>query len=208
MISDAQYITILNENNCPVYTPSLTNPMGLKFDACKDGIPSELPITFSEFRYITKRTNAFAEGLLMVEPELEDEALKTVGIYKKSVNFLTNEEIEDIIINPTTEKLQRIINVTSIVAMDKIRIILCRLNNADEYDIAIRVYDVINARYSEVCKGKVTSNIKITKRKNETHKEIETGIVENESEKEIETGVVEKENISPKKPGRPPKKTE
>lgn len=195
MISDTQYITILNENNCPVYTPSLTNPMGLKFDACIDGVPSELPITFAEFKYITKRTNAFAEGLLMVEPEFEDEALTSVGIYKKSPNFLTNEEIEDIILNPTTEKLQKIINVTSMVTMDKIRIILCRLNNSDEYDIAMRVYDVINARYSEVCKGKMTSNIKITKRKNE-------------GKKEIETGVVEKENTSPKKPGRTSKKAE
>lgn len=182
MINDTEYINILNENNNPVYTASMINPLGIKFDAAEDGIPSEMPITFAEFKFINKKTSAFKDGLLRVEPEKEDEILKAVGIYKKSNNFLTAEEITDIILNPTTEKLQRIISVTSPVTIEKIKGILFNLNSSDEYDIAIRVFEVVNTRYSELYNGRVNSSIVIKKRKNEV-KEIETGVVEEEKKK-------------------------
>jgi hypothetical protein len=97
---------------------------------------------------------------LRFDKDLEDEIYKDLGIrptYDK--NYFSLEDIKDIIINPTVEKLERIKNVTSTLTIEKIRGELVFLNNEDEYDIAQRVFDIINYRWDELSIGRLKSEI-------------------------------------------------
>lgn len=167
MITPQTIITVYNENKGKIYCESLSNRFGYVFDAMQDNIPFEIPMPFSDIKYINSRSAVFRDGLLRIEPDLEDEVFKFMGVAHRSENFIEIDEIKDIILSPTTEKLERILKVTSVVTMDKVRNILVELNNSDEYFIAEAVYRVVNVRYNELCAGKRKSDIIMKPKKNE-----------------------------------------
>lgn len=173
MLTNESLITVYNENKGAVYAEGLMDRQ-YKFEAIDDDIPFETIMPLSDIKHINSRSAIFRDGILRIEPEKEDEVFKVCGIVRKSSNYITIEEIEDIIINPTAEKLQRFLEVTSPVTMDKIRNILVELNNTDEYDISVRVFDVVNNRMKEINVGKRKSDIIIKKKKNEQKSEEKT----------------------------------
>ena len=65
-ITNESYITIINENNGNIYATSLTRPDGYIFPSAYDGVPSETPITFAEFKFINSKSAVFKYGLLYV----------------------------------------------------------------------------------------------------------------------------------------------
>jgi hypothetical protein len=170
MLTNESLITVYNENKGAVYAEGLMDRQ-YKFEAIEDDTPFETIMPLSDIKHINSRSAVFRDGILRIEPEKEDEVFKVCGIVRKSENYITTEEIEDIIINPTAEKLQRFLEVTSPVTMDKIRNTLVELDNTDEYDISVRVFDVVNNRMKEINVGKRKSDIIIKKKKNEAKNE-------------------------------------
>lgn len=166
MLTNESLIIVYNENKGAIYAEGLSERQ-YKFDAIEDDIPSETMMLLSEIRHINSKSTVFRDGLLRIESEKEDEVLKICGVAKKTDNYISVEEITEIIINPSAERLQRFLEVTSPVTMDKIRNILVELNNTDEYDISVRVFDVVNGRMKELNAGKRKSEIIIKKKKNE-----------------------------------------
>ena len=166
MLTNESLITVYNENKGAVYAEGLSERQ-YKFEAIDDDIPSETMMLLSEIRYINNKSSIFRDGILRIEAENEDEVLKMCGTNKKPENYISIEEITDIILTPNAEKLQRFLEVTSPVTMDKIRNTLTELNNTDEYDISVRVFDVVNGRMKELNIGKRKSGIIIKKKKNE-----------------------------------------
>jgi len=180
MLTNESLIIVYNENRGAVYAEGLSERQ-YKFEAIdEDDIPSETLMLLSEIRYINNKSSVFRDGILRIEADKEDEVLKLCGTNKKPENYISIEEITEIILTPNAEKLQRFLEVTSPVTMDKIRNTLMELNNTDEYDISVRVFDVVNGRMKELNIGKRKSGIVIKKKKNE--------VVEQEKvEKAIET---------------------
>ena len=166
MLTNESLITVYNENKGAVYAEGLSERQ-YKFEAIDDDIPSETLMLLSEIRYINNKSSIFRDGILRIEADKEDEVLKLCGTNKKPENYISIEEITDIILTPNAEKLQRFLEVTSPVTMDKIRNTLTELNNTDEYDISVRVFDVVNGRMKELNVGKRKSGIIIKKKKNE-----------------------------------------
>ena len=167
MLTNESLIIVYNENRGAVYAEGLQERQ-YKFEAIdEDDIPSETLMLLSEIRYINNRSSIFRDGILRIESKNEDEVLKLCGTNKKPENYISIEEITEIILAPSAEKLQRFLEVTSPVTMDKIRNTLMELNNTDEYDISVRVFDVINGRMRELNVGKRKSEIIIKKKKNE-----------------------------------------
>jgi hypothetical protein len=169
MFNKNDMINVYNESSSPVYGLSTINDYGYKFEPANEyGEPSILPIPYVDVQYMNNRSEIFRTGGLRFEKELEDEIYKSLNVrpeYEK--NYFTLDDIKDIILNPTVEKLERIKNVTSVLTIEKFRGVLVSLNNEDEYDIAQRVFDVINLRWDELSLGRIKSDIIIKKKKNE-----------------------------------------
>lgn len=172
MLTNESLVTVYNENKGAVYAEGLLERQ-YKFEAMDDDTPYETILPLSDIRHINSRSSIFRDGILRIEPEKEDEVFKVCGIVRKSENYITTEEIQDIIIAPSAEKLQKFLEITSPVTMDKVRNVLVELDNTDEYDISMRVFDVINNRMKELNVGKRKSEIVIKKKKNEVKSEKE-----------------------------------
>jgi len=170
-LTNESLITVYNENKGAVYAEGLLERQ-YKFEAMEDDTPYETILPLSDIRHINSRSSIFRDGILRIEPEKEDEVFKVCGIIRKSENYITTDEIKDIIIAPNAEKLQKFLEITSPVTMDKVRNTLVELDNTDEYDISMRVFDVVNNRMKELNVGKRKSDIIIKKKKNEVKQEV------------------------------------
>ena len=166
MLTNESLVTVYNENKGAVYAEGLLERQ-YRFEAMVDDTPYETILPLSDIRHINSRSSIFRDGILRIEPDKEDEVFKICGIIRKSENYINVNEIVDIIIAPSAEKLQKILGITSPVTMDKVRNTLVELDNSDEYDISMRVFDVVNNRMKELNAGKRKSEIIIKKKKNE-----------------------------------------
>lgn len=99
--------------------------------------------------------------------------------------------IEDIILDPTDEKITKIVKITSLDTMKNFRRILVKLTNDNEYDISNRVREYIDAREYELNNKITKSALPIPKSKvykPVVEETIETAVVEEKVvEKEIKT---------------------
>lgn len=160
MITETRkFIDVWNCNDNVVITPSSDKERDHVFEKGTIESPSIVPMTVEELKYVNSHTTAFKDGVLRFDPEVEDEVYEYLGIKKE--NVLTNEWIEDAIINPTPEKLQRIVDITSPSQFERVRGIYYVKTNADE-DISLKVSKIIKARYEEIAKGKYHSEIVVT----------------------------------------------
>lgn len=154
-----EFIDVWNCNDNVVITPSSDKERDHIFEKGTLESPSIVPMTVEELKYVNSHTTAFKDGVLRFDPKVEDEVYEFLGIKKE--NVLTNEWIEDAIINPTPEKLQRIVDITSPSQFERVRGIYYVKTNADE-DISIKVSKIIKARYEEISRGKYHSEIVVT----------------------------------------------
>jgi len=197
MIDKNTVFNVYNEYDGNIYAPSAYNDLGYKFERSNEiGEPSITPVVFSDVQLINNKSAIFRNGTLRFDADLEDEIYKELRIMPDK-NYLTKDEIEDIILNTDTDKLEKLIAITSMNTIEKVRSILIKLDNTNEYDIPKRVFDVVNARIYELAKGSVRSEIKLIVKKTiePKVKEVKTKSAETEAEPET---VVEKKTTSKK----------
>ena len=181
-ITDQTIINVFNYSDNPVSLPTHIKPDGYWFEPANNDIPSMLPISFAEIRVANSQSDVFREGRLRFEKEHQEDIYKALSINNWE-DILSDKEIKDIILNPTKEKLERIVNIISITAFDKVRGILVSLQNTGQYDISQRVIDTINYRYQELYRGKRRTEIKVYKTKQEVMDEVKDEIIADELEK-------------------------
>jgi hypothetical protein len=178
MLNDNSIIFIYNENAGAVHIRTMANPEGYRVPECtEDGEPSQTPLTLADIR-MNIQSGVFRDGLLRIDPELEDEVLKKLGVYQKNENFLSEEDIKQIILEPTSENLQKIINITSPIIIEKVRYVLLNLIESDEI-VSLKAVELVDMRYKELYRGKRKSDlvIKVKERKKVVNEDVE--IVDN-----------------------------
>lgn len=181
-ITDQTIINVYNYADNPVSLPTHVNPDGYWFEPAIEGNPSMFPITFAEIRVANSQSQIFREGKLRFDKEVEEEVYKALKINNWK-DILTEKEIKDTILNPTKEKLERLVNITSLTVFDRVRGVLVSLQNSGEYDISERAAQVINYRYQELYRNKRKSEIIIHKTKQEMLDEAKDEIIAKELEK-------------------------
>ena len=182
-IVDSTVVNVYNYSPSPISVATHINPAGYWFEGSLDGEePVIVPITFAEIRVVNGQSQVFREGRLRFEPTIEQDVYETLRI-RDWENILSNDEIKDIILNPTKEKLEKIVKITSMSLMDRVRGILAGIKNDNSYDIVERVVDVINARYKELYAGRRKSEIEIYKTKQEMIEETKKDIIASEIDK-------------------------
>lgn len=220
-------VTLLNYNPFIVSVPTETRTYML--DPCYDyNVPTLVNVSFLDVEYVNSRSNAFRTGLLFFKSEQQEELYKELSIFDWK-NIITNKEIENVLMNPSMEGLQRILDIKDEVTFERVYCILVHLENSN-VDLSNRVIKVIDARQKEFKRGKikteivlqerVTKSVNVTddvdslKKQNETMaKQLENmqtmmaELVAKQSVTNVESKIEVAEDKSVKKAGRPPKTT-
>ena len=153
---DLQNITVLNYNENEVFVDS--SKEHYKFNASRDGVtPTMQNIPISELQYICSNTDVIVTGWLTFDEDEKDKIYTALRLPNWR-EILTNEDISNILTNPTMEGLQRIIDISNLTYFDRVRIVMFRLLN-DGVDISSKVKNVVDRRYEELQKRQRVSSI-------------------------------------------------
>ena len=158
---DLQNITVLNYNENEVFVDS--SKEHYKFNASRDGVtPTMQNIPISELQYICSNTDVIVTGWLTFDEDEKDKIYTALRLPNWR-EILTNEDISNILTNPTMEGLQRIIDISNLTYFDRVRIVMFRLLN-DGVDISSKVKNVVDRRYEELQKRQRVSSIILNSR--------------------------------------------
>lgn len=125
--------------------------------------PGTLPLTFDEIAVVNSTSPVFKIGLLRFEPKDEEEMYDALSIVDWR-DILTEEKIEDILLHPTKEDLERILAIDNIAYFERIRGVLIGLKSAG-VDVSNRVDNLIEKRRIELAKHQRKTSIQLVDRK-------------------------------------------
>lgn len=143
-------IPVYNYNESNICIP--TNISTHILPPAVDGVPSVDYLSFAEINYINGISDCFRTGLVRFDDNDKEEIYSALG-FADWKNILTNDEIRDILLNPTIEGLQRIIDVTNASIFDRIRTIFVSLKENTDNDISNRVIKIMETRELEFKRG-------------------------------------------------------
>ena len=168
-VMEKKFIDVLNcDDN--VVTISSLNGKGYTFEPGSVEDPCVIPIPPEEIMYMNSTCSAFKNGVLRFRPEEQNEIFKDIGIKGDDVLFI--EDIDNAILNPTVENLQRMDGAQ----FERIRGRFYRMTNAGE-DLSTKVKRLIDERYKELRAGKRNSELSVvpaTKSADNVQAELET----------------------------------
>lgn len=122
--------------------------------------PGSMPFTIDEMSVINNKTKAIRIGLLWPEDDFKEEIYEELRIPNWR-NIMTDSEIRDIILNPTIDGMQKIINIDNDAYFERIRGIYIGLRNSG-HDISNKVVNIMEARRQEFAKNQRNSRIVLT----------------------------------------------
>lgn len=172
-VMEKKFIDVLNcDDN--VVTISSLNGKGYTFEPGSVEEPCVIPIPPEEIMYMNSTCSAFKNGVLRFRPEEQNEVFKAIGVKGDDVLFV--EDIDEAILNPTVENLQRMIGIKDGAQFERIRGRFYRMTNAGE-DLSTKVKRLIDERYKELRAGKRNSELSVvpaTKPADNVQAELET----------------------------------
>lgn len=143
-------IPVYNYNESNICIP--TNISTHILPPAVDGVPSVDYLSFAEINYINGISDCFRTGLVRFDDNDKEEIYSALG-FADWKNILTNDEIRDILLNPTIEGLQKIIDITNASVFDRIRTIFVSLKENTDNDISNRVIKIMETRELEFKRG-------------------------------------------------------
>ena len=210
-------------NECPFQVNLIGQRREYIFPPCLDGEPTMNFVDFDEIEYAHSRYNQFSIGLLIFNEEDREGMYQTLGIKDWQNKVWFNSDIEDIIMHPTLDKMQRVIDIKESITLERVRGMMVRFIN-EKRDVSQNVINIVNQRYRELSSGNANSKIVIRQADIEQHAsadevaELKRQLAEMQKMMEAMRGansvianpvkaeekLVSVENTSSKKPGRKP----
>ncbi len=151
-----QYM-VLNYNASQVFVH--TRDADYAIPAGSKDAPVEWPMDINEITYINNTTPFFKTGMLLFEEEYEADIYEALRI-RDWRDILRIDDIDDIILNPTVEKLERVIRITAPLYFNRIYARYIYLKNLGR-PISGKVEQVMKLRYDEFQKNVINSKIQI-----------------------------------------------
>lgn len=149
-------IPIFNYNESNICIP--TNVSTHILPPAIDGVPSVDYLSFAEINYINGISDCFRTGLVRFDDNDKEEIYKALNIANWE-DILTNNEIREILLNPTIEGLQKIIDITNVSIFDRVKTIFVSLKENTDNDISNRVIKIMETREQEFKRGIYKSQI-------------------------------------------------
>lgn len=147
-------------NECPFQVNLVGQRRDYIFPPCIDGEPTMNFVDFEEIEYAHSRGKVFNIGLLTFAEEDREGMYEALGVKNWKDKVWFNADIEDIIMHPTLEKMQRVIDIKDLITFERVRGMMVRFSN-EKRDVSQNVINLINTRYRELNAGNVTSKIVI-----------------------------------------------
>lgn len=157
MLDKQKTYLVLNYDTSPVSIK--TRYQNELVPAGNDTTPSTLPLSIDDITYINSTTKVFKIGRLWFEPEFEKDIYAELRI-RDWKDIMTNQDIYDAILNPTMEKLERILDIDDQMYFSRIYGAYIGLKNSG-VNISTNVESVIKARYAEFLKHKRKTEIQL-----------------------------------------------
>ena len=149
---------VLNYNLSPIAIATRDTQYLIQAGTRKD--PVQFPMTLGEIIYVNSTSDVFKIGMLFFEPAEQEAIYKELRIGDWE-NILRADEIDDIILHPTTETLQKLISIQNHMYYDRVYAEYVMLKNSG-CAISSAVEQVIRTRRAELRKGVAVSEIKIS----------------------------------------------
>ena len=147
-------------NECPFSVNLVGQRRDYIFPPATDGEPTMNFVDFDEIEYAHSRGKVFSIGLLTFAEEDREGMYAALGIKDWQSKVWTNEEIEDIIMHPSMDKMQKVIDIRDIISLERVRGMMVKFMN-EKRDISQNVINIINARFRELNAGNYNTNIEI-----------------------------------------------
>lgn len=161
-------------NECPFQVNLVGQRRDYIFPPCIDE-PTMNFVDFDEIEYAHSRGKVFTTGLLTFDESEQEDMYNTLGIKNWREKVWFSKDIEDAILNPSIEKVQRIIDIKDMLVFERVRGMMVRFIN-EKRDVSQNVINLINGRYKELNAGNYTSKIKV--RATDTEKPVSSTEVE------------------------------
>lgn len=149
-------IPVFNYNESNICIP--TNISTHILPPAVDGAPSVDYLSFAEINYINGISDCFRTGLVRFDDNDKEEIYKALNIANWE-SILTNDEIREILLNPTIDGLQKIIDITNASIFDRVKTIFVSLKENTDNDISNRVIKIMETREQEFKRGVYKSQI-------------------------------------------------
>ena len=147
-------------NECPFSVNLVGQRRDYIFPPATDGEPTMNFVDFDEIEYAHSRGKVFSIGLLTFAEEDREGMYAALGIKDWQNKVWTNNEIEDIIMHPSMDKMQKVIDIRDIISLERVRGMMVRFMN-EKRDISQNVINIVNARFRELNAGNYNTNIEI-----------------------------------------------
>ena len=188
------HIKVFNYTNSKICVESANR--GYVFDPAKDGVPSLEVMSFDEIEYINSKGEIFRSGALRFEESQQEEIFEALKYPQWRDTLISEDDIDDIIFNPTIENQNRLISIKNAGTIERIRAKLVYYNNLEKDGVSHKITNMINERFDELRRGIYNSKIVVGEIKRiNTADEIESVKEQNEALKkkieEMETMMAE-----------------
>lgn len=158
-----QSVKVFNYNPFPVSISGIHR--GYLLEGNREGRPVSETILMDDVEHINNQCNVFRSGLLEFEASEADEIHETLHNTNWRVGAILHDDIEDFILNPTYEKMARIITLQDISTLERFRGALIRIKAIGEQGVSGYVDFVINERCKELNRNMRASQIQLQKAK-------------------------------------------
>lgn len=159
-IKDKKTLELLNYNENTVCVSTRHDSYAIE-PAIDSNTPTVFPLTIEEIVYINGNSVAFKNGILRFREDVEQEVYEDLLNIQNWRELITIKEIENIILAPTIDGLNRLVSIKDSGIFDMVRGVFVRLKNTTDCDISLRVQDIIKARSEELRRGVRNSQIVI-----------------------------------------------
>ncbi len=162
MIKESEKIGVLNYNENRV-SVEVAPGKSYSFEPSIDGeTPMVIPMTIEEILYANNSV-AFKSGMLFFEKSREEEIYERLNIVNWK-DILSNDKIKEILLHPTFDGLNKIVEIKSTSELERVRGVLFKLKQSDRYDVSVRVEQIVNTRYKELLNRQINTDIILTKK--------------------------------------------
>lgn len=165
-ISKTKNYLVLNYGHSPIGVS--TRHENYLIPGADGDVPASLPLTIDEIQVINSNSPVFKVGMLRFEEKDEKDIYEELRILDWQ-SILTDKDIEDILLNPDAESLQKLVSIESEPYYERIRGVYMGLKSAGAA-ISLNVSNAIEARREELLRHKHTTDIRVTANPNGQNK--------------------------------------
>lgn len=161
-MKDSKSVKVINREFSPVALKGLNRTYLV--EAAGDR-PASLLLSLDDVDYINSNTNIFRDGTLTFEDADYAEVHTLIGNTDIEETAFSVERIRDYILNPTYEKMQKLIDSSSIALIERFRGEMIRIKCVGMYGISAYVERIIEERFREISNNVRVSKITLSRSK-------------------------------------------